>query len=75
MPYSLIVLVASVGLLAYFVFATEATAASKTVVAGLYAFSFYCMFRMHFLVGLFLLVALNIYVLFYRVWYQAHLGE
>jgi hypothetical protein len=74
MGYSIIVLVASIALVAYFIFATEASFMSKAVVAGLLGFSFACIYWIQgwSLVGLFLLVALSVFIVLYRAWQQAH---
>jgi hypothetical protein len=73
MGYSIIVLVASAALVVYFVFATEASVISKAVVSGLFAFSFACVFwiRGWSFIGLFLLIALSIFIIFYRAWQEA----
>lgn len=75
MPYFILFLGISVGLLAFFIFATEVTFASKVVVAVLYALGFACYFLFSFFIGLFLLVALNIYILYYVIWLHARFGE
>jgi hypothetical protein len=74
MGYSIIVLVGSIALVAYFIFATEASFVSKAVVAGLLGFSFACFYWIQgwSLVGLFLLVALSVFIVIYRAWQQAH---
>jgi hypothetical protein len=73
MGYSIIVLVASVALVVYFVFATEASFISKAMVTGLFVFSFACFFwiRAWSLIGLFLLIALSIFIVFYRALQEA----
>lgn len=78
MPYGIIVLVASIVLVAYFDFATEASWITKAVVSGLFTFciaSFLGWIPVNSLIGLFALVGLNIYILFYRAWQQAHLSK
>ena len=78
MPYGLIVLLASVALVAYFDFATEASWITKVVVSGLFVFSIASCFgwiAVNSLVGLFLLVALSIFIIFYRTWQQARSGK
>ena len=73
MGYSIIVVVAGVALVAYFIFATEAPLVSKAAVFGLFAFSFAGIFwiRGWSLVGMFLLVALGIFIVCYRACQQA----
>ena len=79
MPYGFIVLVASVALVAYFDFATEASWITKAVVSGIFIFSFASCFgwiaAVNSLVGLFLLVALGIFIIFYRLVQQARSGK
>jgi len=78
MPYGLIVLVASVALVAYFDFATEASWITKAVVSGIFIFSFASCFgwiAVNSLIGLFLLVALSIFIIFYRLVQQARSGK
>lgn len=74
MPYGLIVLFASVALVAYFDFSTEASWITKAVVSCLFIFSLAsCLgwIAVNSLIGLFLLVALSIFIIFYRAWQQA----
>lgn len=78
LPYGLIVLVAIIALVVYFDFATEASWISKAVVTGLFLLSFVSFYRWtHSLVpiGLFLRVALGIYIVFYRIWQEAKIGK
>jgi len=73
MPYGLIVLVASVALIAYFDFATEATWITKAVVSGIFIFSlasYRGWIAVNSLIGLFLLVALSIFIIFYQTWHR-----
>jgi hypothetical protein len=74
MGYSMIVLVGSVALFAWFIFAAKASVVFKSGVAGLFLLSFACLFwiRRGSLVGSFLLVALNVFIILYRTWQQAH---
>jgi hypothetical protein len=73
MNYSIIVIVASVVLVTYFLFSSKAKFASKAVVSGIFVFSFACFFwlRGWSLVGLFLQVASNIFILLNRACQQA----
>lgn len=78
MPYGLIVLFAGIALVAYFDFATEASWMTKTVVSGLFIFSLASWFgwiAVNSLIGLFLLVALSIFIIFYRIVRQARSGK
>jgi hypothetical protein len=77
MGYSMIVLVASVALVAWFIFAADASIVSKLVVAALFLWSFVCFFwiRMWALVGLFSMVAVSIFVTLYRAYQQAKIPE
>lgn len=75
MPYGFIVLFASIALVAYFDFATEATWLTKSLVSGLFIFCFATFFgwiAFNSLINLFLLVGLSTYIIFYRAWQQAH---
>lgn len=75
MPYGFIVLIASIGLVAYFDFATKASWITKTIVSGLFILciaSFFGWIGVNSLIGLFLLVALSIFIIFYRMVRQAH---
>ena len=78
MPYGLIVLVASIALVAYFDFATKARWIAKAVVSGIFLFSL-ASYRgwigVNSLIGLFLLVALSTFIIFYRAWQQARLSK
>jgi hypothetical protein len=74
MPYGLIIVVASIALVAYFDFVTEASWIAKIIVSGLFVFSFASCFgwiAVNSLIGLFLLVALSIFIIFYRACLQA----
>jgi hypothetical protein len=73
MGYSIIVLVASVALVVYFVFATDASFISKTVVAGLFVFGSACFLwiRGWSLIGVFLLLGLSLFIALYHAWQQA----
>jgi hypothetical protein len=74
MPYGMIIVVASVALVAYFDFATDASWITKAVVSGLFIFSFASCFgwiTVNSLIGLFSLVALSIFIIFYRALQQA----
>jgi hypothetical protein len=78
MPYGLIVLIASVALVAYFIFATKASWIGKAVVFGLFIFSFasiYGWIPVRSLIGLFTLVALSIFIIFYRTWQNVTPGK
>jgi Ca2+/Na+ antiporter len=78
MPYGLIVLFGSIGLVAYFDFATEASRIAKIVVSGIFVFSLAIWFgriAINPLVGLFLLVALSVYITFYQIWQRARTGK
>jgi uncharacterized membrane protein len=78
MPYGLIVLLGSVALVAYFDFATKALWMAKTMVSGLFLFSFaswHGWVAINPLIGLFLLVALSIFIIFYRAWQKARAGK
>lgn len=74
MPYGLIVLIAGAALVAHFTFFAEASWISKAVVSGLGIFSFASIFGwipVRSLIGLFLLVALSIFIIFYRMVHDA----
>jgi hypothetical protein len=78
MPYGFIVLIVSVGLVVWFIFATEASWIGKAVVSGLFIFSFASFFgwiHVNPLIGTFLLVALGIFIIFYRIYQDATLGK
>ena len=75
MPYFILFLGISVGLLVFFTFAAEATFVSKVIVVILYALGFACYFLFFFFIGLFLLVALNLYILYYMICLQSRFGE
>ena len=68
MPYGLIVLIASVALTAAFVFVSEATLWSKSLVAGLLLFSFLWRY------GLFLQVAIGVFLSLYFVCLKSRSG-
>jgi hypothetical protein len=74
MPYGLIIVFATVALVAYFDFATDASWITKAVVSVLFIFSFASCFgwiAVNSLIGLFSLVALSIFIIFYRALQQA----
>ena len=78
MPYGIIVLVASIALIAYFDFASQASWIAKIVVSGLFLFSFaswHGWIAVNPLIGLFLLVAVSIFIIFYRIVQQARSGK
>jgi hypothetical protein len=78
MLYGFIVLIASVGLIIYFDFATEASAIFKAIVSGIFVFCMACFFGWipgGSLIGLFLLVALSIFIILYRAFQQAKSGN
>jgi len=79
MPYGLIVLFGSLGLVAYFDFATEASWTTKVVVSGIFIFCLASFLGwiafVNPLIGLFLLVALSIFITFYRTWQRARSGK
>ena len=73
-PYGIIVLAGSAVLVAYFDFATEASWIAKIVVSALFIFcmaSWFGWIAFNPLIRLFLLVALSIYIIFYRMVQQA----
>jgi hypothetical protein len=72
MGYSLIVLIASTTLVAYFVVISDASLIWKTVVGGFFMFAFACFYwiRGWSLVGLVLLVLVGLFVILYRAWDQ-----
>jgi len=77
-PYGIIVLVASVALVAYFDFYSKASWIAKAVVSGLFIFCFASWFgwiALNPLIRLFLLVALSIFIIFYRMREQARSGK
>jgi hypothetical protein len=78
MTYGIIVLIASVALVAYFDFATEASWIAKGVVSGIFVFCFASIFgwiAVNPLIRLFLLVGLSIFIIFYRMVQQARSGK
>jgi hypothetical protein len=78
MPYGIIILAASIVLVAWFDFATEASWISKGIVSGLFLFCIGSLFgwiHIHPLVRLFLLVALSIFIIFYRTLRQGRPGK
>lgn len=78
MPYGIIVLVASIALIAYFDFASQASWLAKIVVSALFLFSFaswHGWIAVNPLIGLFLLVAVSIFIIFYRIVQQARSGK
>ena len=76
MGYSIIVLVGSVALIAWFDFASEASLLSKVAASAVFLLSLACCccYWLHgaSLTGLFMLVALSIYITLYRAYEQAH---
>jgi hypothetical protein len=72
-PYGYIVIVAVVALTLHFVFTTSASIAIKSIALGVLAFCLACLFWLHrfSMAALFLLVALGIFISFYRIWAQA----
>jgi hypothetical protein len=79
LPYGLIVLVASIALVVYFDFVTEASWINKAVVSVLFLFTFtpfiYSWTHSTLPLGLFLRVAVGIYIIFYWKWQAAKLGK
>lgn len=78
MPYGYIVLIAGSALVAWFVLVTDASRIGKAVVSVLYMFSLASIFgwiRVNSLIGIFLLVALGIFIIFYRLYQDATLGK
>ena len=78
MPYGIIVVLASIALVAYFVFVTEASWITKAVVSALFIFSFASCrgwIAIDSLIGFLLLVALSVFIIFYRAWHEAGSGE
>lgn len=74
MPYGFIVLVGSAALAAWFVFASEASVITKTVVAAIFGFGLACYFGWIgglWLVGLFLLVGVSVFILLHRALQEA----
>lgn len=77
-PYGLIVLIASIALVVWFDFLTEASWISKVIVSVLFLLTFGPFFHwlgVSSLVGLFLRVAISIFIIFYRMLLQARLGK
>lgn len=78
MPYGYIVLIAGSALVAWLVLVTDASRIGKAVVSALYIFSLASIFHwvpINPLIGLFLLVALGIFIIFYRLYQDATLGK
>lgn len=79
LPYGLVILFGSIGLVAYFDFVTRASWVAKVIVSGIFIFSLESYLgRLHAinsLVGSFLLVALSIFIIFYRIFEQARSGK
>jgi len=79
MPYGIIVLIASVALVAYFDFATKASWIAKAAVSVIFVICFGTVLGwiagINYLVALYLLIALSIFVLFYRTVQQARSGK
>jgi hypothetical protein len=67
MPYGIIVLLGSVGLVLYFVFGTEASFVSRATVAGLFLFGLACLFLIAgwSLFGSLLLVGVSVVIILY----------
>jgi hypothetical protein len=77
-PYGIIVLIASVALVAYFDFATEASWIAKMVVSGLFIFclaSFFGWIAVNPFIRLFLLPGLSIFIILYRLVQRARSGK
>jgi len=78
MPYGLIAIFASVLLVLYFVFLTEASWIIKAVVSGIFIFcttSFFGWVVCNPLVTLFLRVGLCVFIVFYRTYQQAKISK
>jgi hypothetical protein len=78
MPYGLIVWIAGATLVIHFNFATEASWITKAVVSVLALFSFASYFGwipVRSLVGMFVLVVLSIFLIFYRMIHDATSGQ
>lgn len=78
LPYGLIVLVAIIALVAYLDLVTDASWITKAIVTGLFLFSFAPIYKWIptlLPLGLFLRVALGIYIVFYRAWQEARWGK
>jgi hypothetical protein len=74
MHYGIILLIAGSGLVIYFVLATKASWIAKAVVFGLFIFSFASIsywIPVNPVIGSFLLVAVGIFIIFYRIVQQA----
>jgi hypothetical protein len=77
-PYGIIVLVLSIALVAYFDFYSKASWMAKAVVSGISIFCFASWFgwiSFNPLIRLFLLVALSIFIVFYRMVEQVRAGK
>lgn len=78
MPYGTIALIACAVLVAYFNFSSKASWIARAVVSGLFIFcwaSFYGWIAVKPLIALFLLVALGIFIVFYRIVEQTRSGK
>jgi hypothetical protein len=78
MPYGLIVLFASIALVANFNFATKASLVSKTAVSGIFLLALACFLGWipgGSLAGLFLMVALSLFLILHRAWQRARTGK
>ena len=70
LPYGIIVWIAGAALVVHFTFATEASRVTKAVVSGLAIFSFATYFGwvpVRSLAGMFLLLSVSIFIIFYRM--------
>lgn len=77
-PYGLIVLIASIALVIWFDLFTEASWISKAIVSTLFLLTFGPFFHwlgISSLVGLFLRVAISIFIIFYRTLLRAGVGK
>jgi uncharacterized membrane protein len=77
-PYGIIVLIASIALVVYFDFATEASWIAKVAISGIFIFcmaSWFGWIVVNPLIRLFLLVALSVFIIFYRMVQQARAGK
>ncbi len=83
MPYGLIILFGSIALIVYFDLVTEAAWVTKVIVSGFFIFSLALTLGwLHYVdsfaarvVGRFLLVAVSIFIIFYRTVQQARSGK
>jgi hypothetical protein len=78
MPYGLIILFASITLVAQFICLMEASRIAKVVVAGIFIFCMASRFgwiHCNPIASQFLLVAVSLFIIFYRTWHQAKTGK